>query len=105
VPAEANLLTTDGDDPLLFLYTGRHAITNQLPLMFWYQDEYSRMVEWIGNPLPFARAHGLKYFEFAGADVQGLRDGDRAAAERAIRENPDFTALYRNGPVTVYALP
>ncbi|HEY6346203.1 MAG TPA: hypothetical protein VIY49_32345 [Bryobacteraceae bacterium] len=105
VPAEANLLTTRGDDPLLFLYAGRRAISNLLPPMFWYQDEYSRMVDWIGNPVPFARAHGLKYFEFAGADVQGLRGEDRAAAERAILENPDFTALYRNGPVTVYALP
>jgi 4-amino-4-deoxy-L-arabinose transferase-like glycosyltransferase len=105
VPAEANLLTIKGDDPLLFLYAGRHAISNALPPLLWYQDENSRMVEWIGNPVPFARAHGLKYFEFAGVDVQGLRYGDRAAAERAIRENPDFTALYRNGPVTVYALP
>lgn len=105
VPAEANLLTIGGDDPLLFLYTGRRAISILLPPVFWYQDEYSRMVEWIGNPVPFARAHGLKYFEFAGADVKGLRDEDRAAADRAIRENPDFTALYRNGPVTIYALP
>lgn len=61
-------------------------------LCFLYQDEYSRMVDWIRNPVPFARAHGLKYFEFEGT-------------ERAIAVNPDCTALYRSGPVTVYALP
>jgi 4-amino-4-deoxy-L-arabinose transferase-like glycosyltransferase len=107
VPADANLLTPGGDGPLLFLYTGRHAIANRLPVVFWYQDEHARMVDWMGNPVPFARAHGLKYFEFAGVHTSwdGLSEEDGAAAERAILENPDFTALYRNGPVTVYALP
>jgi hypothetical protein len=99
LPADANILTGTGasllfgaDDPLLFLYTGRHAIYNVPPPVFLYQDDYSRMVEWIGNPLPFARAHGLKYFEFE-------------SAEQAIVKNPNFMALYCSGPVTVYALP
>jgi hypothetical protein len=104
LPANADLLT-GRDDPILFLYTGRHAIDHVPPTMFWYQDEHSRMVDWVGNPIPFARAHGLKYFEFAGVDARGLSDENRVAAERAIVENPDFTALYSNGPVTVYALP
>jgi 4-amino-4-deoxy-L-arabinose transferase-like glycosyltransferase len=104
LPANADLLT-GRDDPILFLYTGRHAINHVPPTMFWYQDEHSRMVDWVGNPVPFARAHGLKYFELAGVDERGLSDEDRVAAERAIVENPDFTALYRNGSVTVYALP
>jgi 4-amino-4-deoxy-L-arabinose transferase-like glycosyltransferase len=107
VPARANFLTTGGDDPILFLYTGRHAILNVMPLTFWYQDEHGGMVDWVGNPVPFARAHGLKYLEFAGVTTSwnGLSDEDGAAAARAILENPDFTALYRSGPVTVYALP
>jgi hypothetical protein len=102
LPADANLLTgTDAsllfgtDDALLFLYTGRHAIYNVPPPVFLYQDDYSRMVDWIGNPIPFARCHGLKYLEFAGMDAQQQR----------FAVSPDYTPLYSNGPVTIYALP
>jgi hypothetical protein len=77
------------------------AISNMLPVRFWSQDEHSRMIDWLGNRVPFEHAHRLKYFEFEG--VEDLNEADRAAGERRIEENPDFIALYGNSPVTGYA--
>jgi hypothetical protein len=107
VPADASLLTAGRDDPVLFLYSGRHAIHNLPPFAFSYQNEHSRLIDWIGNPVPFARANRLRYFEFSTADEsrERLNHEDRTAAEHAIEENPNLRALCRNGPVTIYALP
>jgi 4-amino-4-deoxy-L-arabinose transferase-like glycosyltransferase len=102
LPADANLLAgTDAplrfgqDDPLLFLYTGRHAINDEPPLAFWYQDESSRILDWISNPLPLARAHGLRYLVFTGSDAE----------QQQFLKNADYKVLYRSDPITVYALP
>lgn len=103
VPREANILA--GDDPVLFLYTGRHAISRPLPPMLWYREDRPRMVDWISNPGAFAHDHGLGYLEFAGVDArQGLSDDDREAVARAIPKNPDYAELYQGGPVTIYGL-
>jgi hypothetical protein len=103
VPLEATILASD--DPAVFLYTGRHATSRPLPPMLWYQEDHDRMIDWISNPGPYARAHGLTYLDFSGVDGrQGLEDADRAAIERAIPVNPDYAELYKGGPVAIYGL-
>jgi 4-amino-4-deoxy-L-arabinose transferase-like glycosyltransferase len=103
VPKEANILA--GDDPVVFLYTGRHAISHPLPPMLWYQEDRPGMIDWLSNPGSFAHEHGLTYFEFAGVDArQGLREEDRDAVASAIPQNPDYAELYKGGPVTIYGL-
>ena len=111
LPAQANLLTgtnhplTFGqNDQLLFLYTGRHAINDMPPMTYWYWGEQPRIVDWVSHPGPFARAHGLQYFEFEGADTSRQGSEDRVRIERVIAENPDYTALYRRGAITIYGL-
>jgi len=103
VPREAKILA--GDDPAVFLYTGRHATSRPLPPQLWYQEDHVRMIDWISNPGPFARAHGLTYFEFSGVDGrQGIEDEDKAVIERAIPLDPDYAELYKGGPVAIYGL-
>jgi len=103
VPREANILAID--DPVVFLYTGRHAMRRQVPTILWYEEARAEMVDWLSNPGAFARAQGLTYLEFAGVDVQlGLEDEDREAVARAIPQNPDYAELYKGGPVTIYGL-
>lgn len=102
-PPEASFLAAD--DALLFLYSGRHAMSKPLPPALWYRQDHAGMVHWMTDIVPFAHEHGLTYFVFSGVDVrQGMADDDRAAIEKAIRSNPDLSPLYRAKSATVYRL-
>ena len=103
VPREANVLTAE--DPVVFLYTGRHAIKRPVPPMLWYREDRAGIIDWIGNPGAFAHTHGLTYLEFSGVGAaEGMADEDREAVARAIPQNPDYAELYKGGPVTIYGL-
>src|SRR5437868_12356896 len=83
VPAEASLFT--GDDALLYLYTGHHAMSNPLPPPLWYREDHAGMVHWLTDIVPFSRAHGLTYFIFTGVDArQGMSNDDPGAVETSI---------------------
>jgi len=101
VPVDASFLAAD--DPLLFLYTGHHAMSKPLPPALWYREDHAGMVHWMTDLLPFAREHGLTYFLFAGVDArQGMANEDREAIEKAIQSSPDLSPLYRTETATVY---
>ena len=101
VPANASLLAAD--DAVLYLNTGRHAMSKPLPPALWYRQDHAAIVAWLSDLAPFARAHGLEYCEFAGVDArQGVTDDDRNAIEKAIRASPDLHPLYQIDAAAVY---
>src|SRR5665213_3515165 len=103
VPADASFLAAD--DVLLYLYTGHHAMSKPLPPALWYRQDHAGMVNWMTGIAPFARAHGLTYFVFAGVDMrQGIANDDRDAIEKTIRSSPDLSPMYQTGTTTVYSI-
>ncbi len=103
LPPDSALLSSD--DVLFYLYTGRRAMSPILPTQLWYREDRDGIVRWFTDLQPFAQEHGLKYFEFAGADP-GLGIDDQAATdiERKIRNHPDLTPLYSTEAASLYRL-
>jgi hypothetical protein len=90
-------------DPLLYLYTGRHATSHPLLPRLWYREDRAGVANLLKELQPFAREHDLKYYFYTEADLnQALEDSDRLTIDREIRANPDLEEEYRKGAVTVY---
>ncbi len=53
-PAEANVFAFF--DPLLYLYTGRHAMSRPLPTALFYADDRAGVLKHYGGLVPYARA-------------------------------------------------
>jgi hypothetical protein len=103
VPGDASFLAAD--DALLFLYTGRHAMSKPLPPALWYRQDHTGMVHWMTDIVPFAHEHGLTYFVFSGVDArQGMADDDRDSILEAIRSSSDLAPLYQTETATVYRI-
>ncbi|HEY2845077.1 MAG TPA: hypothetical protein VGJ09_15550 [Bryobacteraceae bacterium] len=101
LPQDALLLS--GEDALVFLNTGRHAVRRTLPPPFWYREDHARIVDWMSNVGPFGKEHGLTYFAFSGVDFrEGIGEDDRDAIEKAIRSSPALSPLYRTETAAVY---
>jgi len=102
--ADASFLAAD--DALLFLNTGRHAMSKPLPPALWYRQDHAGIVEWLSDLAPFAREHALSNFVFAGVDIrQGISDDDRQAVEQAIRGAADLSLVCQTGSATIYKIP
>ena len=103
LPHDALLLS--GEDALVFLNTGRHAMRRTLPPPYWYREDHARIVDWMSNVGPFSSEHGLTYFAFSGVDFrEGIGSDDREAIEKAIRSSPDLSPLYQTETAAVYRL-
>jgi hypothetical protein len=103
VAPDANILSNE--DPLVYLYTGRHGMKDILPPVLWYQSDRNAMITWLSRPASFARGHRLDYFEFSPVTSrQGIGPEDAAAIARDVAANQDLAELYRDGQVTIYSL-
>lgn len=101
----ANAALLSLEDPLLYLYTGRKAMTRPMPPFLWYRQDSAGMIAWIADNAGYARQHGLTALEFAGAAVSlGLDDQQKAEAEKRLSENPDWVVAFQSGPVRIYRL-
>jgi len=101
LPADASVLATE--DVMFYLHTGRHAMRPSLPPQFWYREDRAGIVNWFTDLKPFARDHGLVYFEFSGADTsQGVDDEAAEDIETKIRNHPDLKPLYGGSTATIY---
>jgi hypothetical protein len=105
-PRSARVLSSN--DPLLYLHTGRHAISRPLPPFLWYREDRVGQVRWMSEPMEFARRHKLDYFEFSGVDVNlGIEDAESDAIAQRIAASPKLTRRMAAGKATLYefALP
>ena len=102
LPQDATVLSTQ--DVIFYLYTGRHAMSAVLPTRYWYREDRTNIVNWFTELQPFARDHGLSYFEFYGADPNEGVDAEAAAAiEHGIRTSPELSPLHATPEATLYA--
>ncbi len=103
LPQEASVMAAN--DGLLYLYTGHHSMRRSLPPALWYREDHPAIIQWMSDVKPFARDHGLTYFDFAGVEAaQGITDEDTTAIESSIRSSPDLSSLYQKESVTLFAL-
>ena len=100
-PADANFFAYY--DPLLYLYTGRHAISHPLPPALWYHDDRATILRLYRELVPYARAHGLSYILLNDADFrQDMNDQDRAQLEQSIHQNPGLEHVWEDGTAAIY---
>ena len=103
IPAEAAVFSKD--DPLLYLYTGRHAMRRPIPPPFWYTEDHESTIDWLGNLTPYAEQYDLSYLEFSGVGAdQGLNQDEQQAIAKAIESNPDLIQKFAHGKTAVYAV-
>ena len=101
LPASATVLSYD--DPLLYLYTGRHG--NYLPLLprWWYAEDHKSIVGAYRNVAEYCRARGLQYVYFTSEDLdREVGPEDREQIARSIKENTELTPVFHSGIGTVY---
>ncbi len=102
-PADAAVLSAD--DGMVYLNTGRRAMRRPVPPFLWYREDHPGTVAWLGEPVDYARAHGLSYFDFAGVDVSlGVDDEDGAQIVKKLRASQDLEPRLQRGKVTLYEI-
>lgn len=91
------------NDPVMYLYTGRRAISRPLPPYIWYTEDHARAVDLYRDLADYARAHGAGYIYYTTADLRrDMGDSDTTSIEDVIRVNPAFTQIYQKGIGTIY---
>lgn len=101
LPADAALVAYN--DPVMYLYTGRHSISRPLPPYIWYTEDHARAVDLYRDLADYAREHGAGYVYYTTADLRrDMGDSDTTAIEDVIRANPAFTVIYQRGIGTIY---
>ncbi|MDQ6705685.1 MAG: hypothetical protein M3Z85_06950, partial [Acidobacteriota bacterium] len=93
------------DDTLIYLYTGRHAISYQFPPKLFYRRDEARERHFFASVPAFARAHDIQY-AVAGASrtIADLPPADKAAAERFLRGSASMAGLYADGAARIYRI-
>jgi hypothetical protein len=101
LPASATILSYD--DPLLYLYTGRHGIHRPLDPLWWYREDHASIQSAYRDLPAFCRSRGLDYVYFTTADLGRETGGaDQREVQRLIRENPELSRVFEAGIGTVY---
>lgn len=101
LPPEAAVVAYN--DPVMYLYTGRHSISRPLPPYIWYTEDHARAVDLYRDLADYAREHGAGYVYYTTADLRrDMGDSDTTAIEDVVRANPAFTVVYQQGIGTIY---
>jgi hypothetical protein len=92
------------DDPVFFLYTGRHAASMpDASMPFYRQDPAATLQPFRLMPV-FAREQHLDYLLFTAADFYRAPEQVRAQAQRILARDPAFESLYHSPISSVYRL-
>ncbi len=101
-PSEARILT--GDDPLVYLYSGRQG--HDLPFMYrWiYADDGEKFVESYRNLTSYCASRGMGYVLVSG-DLGLARqapEAERARIIAGLAKNPSLKPVFHTGGVSIY---
>ncbi len=92
------------DDPVFFLYTGRHAASMPDASMPFYRQDRAATLQPFRLMPAFAREQHLDYLLFTAADFYRAPAQVRAEAQRILAREPAFESLYRSPLSSVYRL-
>lgn len=96
------------EDALLYLYTGRQAVTPIVPMRYFYQRDGEGVVQLVKSRPAIARDHGLGYILDAPRDWwRELLPNPRAVsreASRLLARSPEAERVYGAGGCSVYAV-
>jgi hypothetical protein len=103
-PADATFLASE--DALLYLYTGRRAMTEIVPMRYFYTGDRDGVVRLVKSRPAVAREHGLTHIFDAPRDwwrelLPNSRALSRESSE-ALARNGEVRAVYQAGGVAVY---
>jgi hypothetical protein len=93
------------DDPLVYLYTGRHACNLPIPTRLYYHDDQAALDRMVDEVPAFAAAHHLDYVLLTPTDF--YRDLHEARARRlslALASDPSARKLYLSPAAAIYSL-
>ena len=101
LPPSATILSYD--DPLLYLYTGRHGIHQPLDPLWWYREDHASIRKTYRDLPEFCRKRGLDYIYFTTGDL-GRETGeqDQREAQRLVEQNPELARVFTAGVGTLY---
>jgi hypothetical protein len=101
----ASAVVISADDPLLYLYSGRHA--KEVPLMprSWYAADHQAIVDAFRGAAEYGRAHGGSYIYSTSDDLsRWTGDEDIAQVEQAMRGNRALRPVFSSGGGTIYRI-
>ena len=93
------------DDPVFYLYTGRHAASLPvLPQPFYREDPESAIRPFRSMPA-FAREQHISFFLFTAADFhRDLPEPERAEVRRILASEAEFNLVYRSPLSSVFEM-
>jgi hypothetical protein len=101
----ASTVIISSDDPLLYLYTGRHGKALQPLPRAWYAADHASMVGLFRDSAAFCRRQGAAYIYSTSDDLaRWTGDEDAAPAAAAMHANRELVPLFSSGTGTVYGL-
>lgn len=93
------------NDPVLYLHTGRTALSVIFPPKYWYREDRPGMVAFYAKLADFARAHGAGYVYSTSDDLNREIGGeDKEAVMKAITTNPALIPLAHTKTGTIYQI-
>jgi hypothetical protein len=102
-PAQAGVFAYD--DPLVYLYTGRHACNLPIPTKLYYHDDQAALDRMVDDVPAFAADHHLDYLLLTPTDF--YRDLHQARAQRlsrALTSDPVARELYHSPAATIFSI-
>jgi hypothetical protein len=103
VPSDSSVFAYD--DPLVYLYTGRHACNLPIPTRLYYHDDQAALDRMVDEVPAFAASHHLDYLLLTPTDF--YRDLHQARAERlsrAVASDPGARELYRSPAAAIFSI-
>lgn len=92
------------NDPVVYLYTGRHAMNIITPPRYYYEDRHDRMLDVQYGTVDFAIRRNLRYIYFDTRFRYVFTDDEQAEIFRRIETDPRVSVAFRTGPVRVFRL-
>jgi hypothetical protein len=91
------------DDSLLYLETGRQALSVPLPTRFWYTGEFSKQVDVYRRIATLARNHGAQFVFFTSEDLdRDAAPDQRDAIALSLKNNPELKPVWNDAHGTIF---
>jgi hypothetical protein len=102
-PADAGVFAYD--DPLVYLYTGRHACGLPIPTRLYYHDDQASLDRMVDDVPAFAVGHHLEYVLLTPTDFyRDLHEAGARRLGRALAADPAARELYESGAARIFSI-